>query len=133
MDGFVKIGEDWINTSIFSHVTPTEVRVNGVVDKSYTEDQVRRIYNYVNQLLELEKGRSQRAADMKQKDELWMEDLKQTTEHRNKVSLELDEARLDRQEWRKLVIEQRQHWEKLEKVLSRLESNFCIHVPHVTQ
>ena len=133
MDGFVKIGEDWINTSIFSHVTPTEVRVNGVVDKSYTEHQVQRIYKYVNQLLELEKGKSQRAAEMKEKDALWIDDMKKCEDHRNKISLELDEARLDRQEWRKLVTEQRQHWEKLEKVLSRLESNFCIHSPHVPQ
>jgi len=121
MDGFVKIGEDWINVASFSRVTPTAVYTNGVPDyKTYNQKEISIIYNHVDQLLELEKARNQRIAEIKEKDELFMEDMKNAKEHRAKIDREIEEAQVDRKDWRCLVIEQRAHWKKVEKVLSTI-------------
>jgi len=118
MDGFVKIGEDWINVASFSRVTPTAVYVDGVPDyKTYNQKEISIIYNHVDELLELEKKRNERTLEIKEKDALFMEDMKHAKEHRTKIDREIEEAQIDRKDWRNLVIEQRAHWKKVEKVL----------------
>jgi len=142
MDCFVKVGEEWINASVFSRVTEDAVYIRGVKCLNYSEREIKEIYEFVNQLLERDRkfnlerkeAAERREADRKEEAERretykkeddayrqeWRDDVKSNVETRKLMAADMIESEKFRKDWKEFAAEQREHWKRLEGLLPKI-------------